>query len=131
MTEHTIDILMEPPISTYCKGIPNAMMRRPGALFMGQPPLPRHPTEDNPNFFRVQHLSPTRNESTPNMSLASKAFFGFSMLFTGATIFGVHWMQQQESNVSMRPTSRCLNVKLRTGAAALGWLCRLGLKLGL
>ncbi|EKC99716.1 hypothetical protein A1Q2_06026 [Trichosporon asahii var. asahii CBS 8904] len=34
------------------------------------------------------------------MSLASKAFFGFSMLFTGGTIWAVHYMQQQESEVS-------------------------------
>lgn len=34
------------------------------------------------------------------MSLASKAFFGFSMLFTGGTIWVVHYMQQQESEVS-------------------------------
>lgn len=34
------------------------------------------------------------------MSVASKAFFGFSLLVTGGTIWGVHYMQQQESDVS-------------------------------
>lgn len=34
------------------------------------------------------------------MSVASKVFFGFSMLATGGTIWAVHHMQQQESEVS-------------------------------
>lgn len=34
------------------------------------------------------------------MSRASKVFFGTTVAFMGATIYGVHWMQQRESDVS-------------------------------
>lgn len=36
------------------------------------------------------------------MSRASKVFFGSAVAFMGATIYGVHWMQQRESDVSLR-----------------------------
>lgn len=42
------------------------------------------------------------HSSTPplGMSRASKIFLGASFAFCGATIYGVHWLQQKESNVS-------------------------------
>lgn len=35
------------------------------------------------------------------MSRASKIFFGSTVAFMGATIYGVHWLQQRESDVSV------------------------------
>ncbi|KAL1411172.1 hypothetical protein Q8F55_002122 [Vanrija albida] len=32
------------------------------------------------------------------MSRASKVFFGVSMAFMGATVYGVHWLQKRESD---------------------------------
>lgn len=53
-----------------------------------------------PTFSELNHHNRT---SVYTMSALSKAFFGFSMLATGGTIWAVHYMQQQESDVSKPP----------------------------